>query len=115
MGADLYESYVGSILSACSLGVIAFNKIESVDRVNAVVIPMILAAIGVLASILGSLLVKTGESTDQMTLLKALRRGTNTSALIIAVICLPASCGLSWGKISSDSTSPSWADCWQAC
>ena len=49
MGADLYESYVGSILSACSLGVIAFNKIESVDRVNAVVIPMILAAIGVLS------------------------------------------------------------------
>ena len=68
---------------------IAFNKIESVDRVNAVVIPMILAAIGVLASILGSLLVKTGESTDQMTLLKALRRGTNTSALIIAVIAFP--------------------------
>ena len=89
MGADLYESYVGSILSACSLGVIAFNKIESVDRVNAVVIPMILAAIGVLASILGSLLVKTGESTDQMTLLKALRRGTNTSALIIAVVSFP--------------------------
>ena len=69
MGADLYESYVGSILSACALGVIAFNKIESVDRVNAVVIPMILAAVGVLASIFGSLLVKTGESTDQSTLL----------------------------------------------
>ena len=89
MGADLYESYVGSILSACSLGVIAFNKIESVDRVNAVVIPMILAAIGVLASIIGSMLVKTGENTDQSTLLKALRRGTNTSALIIAVVSFP--------------------------
>ena len=59
MGADLYESYVGSILSACSLGVIAFNKIAEVDRVNAVIIPMVLAAVGVLASILGSLLVKT--------------------------------------------------------
>ncbi len=89
MGADLYESYVGSILSACALGVIAFNKIEAVDRVNAVVIPMILAAVGVLASIIGSLLVRTGESTDQNTLLKALRRGTNTSALIIAVISFP--------------------------
>lgn len=89
MGADLYESYVGSILSACALGVIAFNKIEAVDRVNAVVIPMILAAVGVLASIVGSLLVRTGESTDQNTLLKALRRGTNTSALIIAVISFP--------------------------
>lgn len=89
MGADLYESYVGSILSACSLGVIAFNKIASVDRSNAVAIPMLLAAIGVLASILGSLLVKTGESTNQSTLLKALRRGTNTSALIIAVAAFP--------------------------
>lgn len=77
MGADLYESYVGSVLSACALGVIAFNRIEAVDRVNAVVIPMILAAVGVLASIIGSLLVKTGESTEQSTLLKALRRGTN--------------------------------------
>ena len=46
MGADLYESYVGSILSACSLGVIAFDKVSSVDSVNAVVIPMVLAAVG---------------------------------------------------------------------
>lgn len=89
MGADLYESYVGSILSACSLGVIAFNKVESVDRVYAVVIPMVLATVGVLASIIGSFLVKTGEDTNQATLLKALRRGTNTSALIIAVISFP--------------------------
>ena len=50
---------------------------------------MILAAIGVLASIIGSMLVKTGENTDQSTLLKALRRGTNTSALIIAVVSFP--------------------------
>lgn len=89
MGADLYESYVGAIVSACALGVIAFNKIESVDRVNAVVIPMVLATVGVLASILGSMLVKTGESTNQSTLLKALRRGTNTSAVLIAVVSLP--------------------------
>ena len=89
MGADLYESYVGSILSACALGVIAFNKIEAVDRVNAVVVPMVLAAIGVLASIFGSFLVKTGESTKQSTLLRALRRGTNVSALLIAVIAFP--------------------------
>ena len=89
MGADLYESYVGSILSACALGVIAFNKIESVDRVNAVVIPMVLAAVGVLASIIGSLLVKTGESTKQNVLLGALRRGTNTSAILIAIVAFP--------------------------
>ena len=89
MGADLYESYVGSILSACALGVIAFNKIESVDRVNAVVIPMVLAAVGVLASIIGSRLVNSGESTKQSTLLGALRRGTNTSAILIAVVAFP--------------------------
>ena len=89
MGADLYESYVGSILSACALGVIAFNKIESVDRVNAVVIPMVLAAVGVLASIIGSLLVKTGENTKQSVLLGALRRGTNTSAILIAIVAFP--------------------------
>lgn len=89
MGADLYESYVGSILSACALGVIAFNKIESVDRVNAVVIPMVLAAVGVLASIIGSLLVKTGENTRQSVLLGALRRGTNTSAILIAIVAFP--------------------------
>ena len=89
MGADLYESYVGSLISACSLGVIAFNYIEAVDRTNAFAVPLLLAAIGVVASIFGSLLVRTGESTEQMTLLKALRRGTNTAAVIIAVAALP--------------------------
>ncbi len=89
MGADLYESYVGSIVSACALGVIAFNKIQSVDRVNAVVIPMVLAAAGVLASVFGSMLVKTEENANQSTLLKALRRGTNTSAVLIAIVAFP--------------------------
>nr|WP_089984064.1 sodium-translocating pyrophosphatase [Clostridium sp. C105KSO13] len=89
MGADLYESYVGSIVSACALGVIAFNKVESVDRLNAVVIPMLLAALGVIASIIGALLVKTGEDTRQSTLLHSLGRGTNTSAVIIAVAAFP--------------------------
>ncbi len=89
MGADLYESYVSSILSSCALGVIAFNRVESVDRVNAVMVPMLLAAVGVLASIVGSLLVRTGESTKQSELLKALRRGTNTSAVLIAVVAFP--------------------------
>jgi K(+)-stimulated pyrophosphate-energized sodium pump len=53
MGADLYESYVGSIVSSCALGVVAFKNIESVDQLSAVMIPMILAAVGVLASIIG--------------------------------------------------------------
>ena len=89
MGADLYESYVGSLISACSLGVIAFNHIAAVDRLYAFAVPLLLAAIGVVASIIGSMLVRTGESTEQMSLLKALRRGTNTAAILIAVAALP--------------------------
>ena len=89
MGADLYESYVGSLISACALGVTAFNYVEAVDRMNAFAVPLLLAAIGVIASIIGSFLVHTGESTDQLDLLKALRRGTNTAAIIIAAASFP--------------------------
>ncbi len=83
MGADLYESYVSSIISACALGVVAFGDFK------AMAIPMALAAIGVITSIIGSFLVRTGESTEQSKLLKALRRGTNTSAVLIGIISLP--------------------------
>ncbi|MDD6679305.1 MAG: sodium-translocating pyrophosphatase [Firmicutes bacterium] len=98
MGADLYESYVGSLISSCSLGVIAFGHIANVDSIRAFAVPLLIAAIGVLASIIGSLLVRTGESTDQITLLKALRRGTNTSALVIAVAAFP----IVWFMLGSD-------------
>jgi K(+)-stimulated pyrophosphate-energized sodium pump len=86
MGADLYESYVGSIVSTCALGVLAFNQIEGVRSVFAVAIPLIIAAVGVLCSIIGTFLVKTKENADQRYLLKALRRGTNFSAISVAVI-----------------------------
>lgn len=90
MGADLYESYVSSIISSCSLGVIAFSAIgDGKLSISAVAVPMVMAAIGVLASIICSFLVRTGESTDQSTLLKALRRGTNSSAIIIAILAFP--------------------------
>lgn len=98
MGADLYESYVGSLISACALGVVAFNYIDAVDRTFAFAVPLLLAAIGVLASVIGSFLVRTGESTDQLTLLKALRRGTNTSAILIAVCAFP----LVWFMLGRD-------------
>ncbi len=81
MGADLYESYVGSVISAAALGVSAFA-----GNFKALALPMILASIGVIASVIGSFFVRTGESTDQKTLLKALRRGTNLSAIIIAIV-----------------------------
>ena len=83
MGADLYESYVGSIISACALGVTAFSSFK------AMALPMMMAAVGIVASIIGSFLVRTGESTEQKHLLKALSRGTNFSAILIAVVALP--------------------------
>ncbi len=85
MGADLYESYVGSIISAAALGVAAFSK----NATAAVAIPMVMAALGIIASIIGTFLVRTGENTDQRLLLKALRRGTNFSAVLIAIIAFP--------------------------
>lgn len=84
MGADLYESYVSSVISASALGVSAFS-----GSIKAMAVPMLLAALGILMSILGTFFVRTGESIDQKVLLKALRRGTNLSAVAIAVIALP--------------------------
>ena len=82
MGADLYESYVGSIISASALGVAAFAD----EAFKAMAIPMVMAAVGILCSIFGSFFVKTEENADQRTLLKALSRGTNLSAILIAII-----------------------------
>ena len=83
MGADLYESYVGSIISCCALGVSAFGSF------NAMALPLLLAAIGIVCSIVGSFLVHTKENATQKSLLSSLSRGTNFSAIAIAVISLP--------------------------
>ena len=83
MGADLYESYVGSIISACALGVAAFRGIE------AMALPMLIAAIGVVCSIFGTFLVRTKEGATQKQLLRALSKGTNFSAICIAVLSFP--------------------------
>ena len=83
MGADLYESYVGSIISAAALGVAALHSIE------ALALPMLLSAIGVVCSILGTFLVRTKEDASQKQLLGALSRGTNFSAILIAIVSLP--------------------------
>ena len=82
VGADLYESYVGSIISASALGVAAFSD----QAFKAMAIPMVMAAVGIICSIIGSFFVKTEENADQRTLLKALSRGTNLSAILIAII-----------------------------
>ena len=83
MGADLYESYVGSVISACALGVAAFGSI------TAMALPMLLAALGVICSVLGTFFVKTKEGATQKELLRALSKGTNLSAILIAVISFP--------------------------
>ena len=82
MGADLYESYVGSVVSAAALGVAAYRGL---DGAWAMGVPMLIAAVGILCSLIGSFFVRTGESTDQKKLLGALSRGTNLSAILIAV------------------------------
>lgn len=84
MGADLYESYVGSILSASALGVAAFN-----GDMKAMSLPLILAAVGVICSIIGTFLVRTKEGASQKDLLRALSKGTNFSAIVIAIISFP--------------------------
>jgi len=81
MGADLYESYVGSILSTLALGFLSFGKVQ------AVALPLVMAAIGVICSLIGSFFVKTKEKASQRDLLGALSRGTNFAAIATAVLC----------------------------
>ena len=83
MGADLYESYVGSIVATMALGTAAFTAAGL--AVQSITIPLVMAAVGVVASILGTFLVRAKEDADQGTLLWALRKGIFTSAAIIAV------------------------------
>ncbi len=90
MGADLYESYFGSLVSACALGVAAFrNGFSEAMQTKALMVPLFLAALGILCSIFGTFLVRTKENTDQKALLSALRRGTNFSAILVAVAAFP--------------------------
>ena len=85
MGADLYESYAGSILATMALGASAFatSAVEGMQY-KAVFAPMLIAAVGVLLSIIGIFLVKTNEKAGMKELLGALSRGTNTAAVLIA-------------------------------
>ncbi len=90
MGADLYESYCGSILSTAALGAAAFatSQIEGM-QLRAVIAPMLIAAVGVFLSILGIYLVRTKEGATMKNLLHSLSLGTNVSALLIAVATFP--------------------------
>ncbi len=84
MGADLYESYAGSILATAALGASAFLG-QGDMQLKAVIAPMAIAGIGTILSILGIFMVRTGERASQKDLLKALSRGINTSAILIFI------------------------------
>ena len=83
MGADLYESYVGSILATFSLGAIAGFGFRGM------LLPLLLGVCGIICSILGSFLVRTKENASQEALLKSLRTGTYTAAILAAVLAAP--------------------------
>jgi K(+)-stimulated pyrophosphate-energized sodium pump len=84
MGADLYESYVDSIVATMALSVVAFAG--SGFEIRGVLLPMVLAGVGIAASILASFLVRAGEKAEQKVLLAALRRGTYGATILSAVL-----------------------------
>lgn len=85
MGADLYESYCGSILSTAALGATAFASAGDM-QLRAVIAPMIIAAVGIFLSLFGIFLVRTKEGASMSQLLRSLAVGTNTSAVLIAFV-----------------------------
>lgn len=101
MGADLYESYVGSIISTGALATAAGLGFSGI------IVPMLIAAIGIIASIIGTFFVSTKEGADQKSLLGSLRRGTYIAAVISAIasgvlifVFLPEHTGVLWAVIS---------------
>lgn len=105
MGADLYESYCGSILATAALGVAAFasGSLVATDRagvplapeaaqLQALLLPMSIAAVGIFLSIIGIYLVRTNDDATQKNLLSALARGIDASTILVVV----AAAGLSW-------------------
>ncbi|MDA1053462.1 MAG: sodium-translocating pyrophosphatase [Planctomycetota bacterium] len=105
MGADLYESYCGSILATAALGVAAFatGSLTATDRagvtlapeaaqLQALLLPMAIAAVGIFLSIIGIYLVRTNDDATQKNLLSALARGIDASTIMVVV----AAAGLSW-------------------
>ena len=113
MGADLYESYCGSILASAALGVAAYSGYP-VMQTMLLLLPLLLAALGIGLSIVGIHMVKTEEGASQRNLLKALARGIDGSSIAVGI----ASAGLVWfvlvipsgGVIPDDSVLPKGAE-----
>jgi len=85
MGADLYESYCGSILATAALGAAAFMS-DTTLQFKAVLAPMLIAAVGIILSIIGIYIVRTKEDATQRNLLNALGRGVNISSILIVIL-----------------------------
>lgn len=98
MGADLYESYAGSILATAALGA-ALPVIAGGDQAKAIIAPMLVASVGILLSIAGIYMVRTKEQATQKNLLNALLLGTGgSSALILVAVAIMAYTGwITWG------------------
>ena len=88
MGADLYESYVGSILATFALGAAAGYSWRGM------LLPIAIAVAGIICSLIGSFLVKTKENATQLSLLKSLRTGTYTAAILSAIVAIPLCLGI---------------------
>jgi len=86
MGADLYESYVGSIIATMALGAIASLQLPGLTALQAIQVPVTIATIGVICSIIGTFLVRAKEDATQKVLLGSLRRGVYFSTGAIAVL-----------------------------
>ena len=86
MGADLYESYCGSILATMALGASAFFSQGTDIQMKAILAPMVIAAIGVVLSVLGIFAVRTKDGANLKDLLGSLSVGTNLSAVLIALV-----------------------------
>ncbi len=106
MGADLFESYAGSIIAPISLiafaGAVTAEQASDVGTIEFLVFPMLVAFIGMVASIIGSFLVKGGDSTDSKHLSKALHLGTNVAMALTAVGVLASSYWIFGGDDKSD-------------
>ncbi len=102
MGADLYESYAGSILATAALGA-ALPGLTGEEQITKIVAPMLVASIGILLSILGIFMVRTKESATQKNLLNALLLGTGGSSvfILIAMAVLAYFNWITWGVFGS--------------
>ena len=106
MGADLFESYVDSIIATMALGMIAVMMTSTTDILTAYHLPMVVAAGGIIASIIGICLVRVGEKPEMKALLAALRRGTFSAAVLtaifsfLAVYYLKADLGVFWAILA---------------